>query len=252
MTGTVRGKVAVISGGSTGVGQAVAGRLAADGAKVVLLARRPDRLRTAAARMPGSVVAIPTDISDGEAVQAAFGHISAQFGRVDILMNCAGTARIRAVADMSDDDIQACIGTNLVGPIHTMRAAVPLMRAAKGGHIINLSSEITLDHMPLMSLYAAGKHGLNGFTKAMHRELRPDGIRVSLVILGSVADSTFSENFTDEERQHAQPAWLADAYLTRVGAYRPVATATIAEVLHQMLLCPPDAVQDVVHIRPAG
>ena len=252
MAGTVQGKVAVISGGSTGVGRAVAKLLADKGAHVVLLARRADRLDAAVRDIGGSVLAIPTDVSGGPAVRAAFEQIESRFGRVDILLNSAGVARVRAIEETQDEDIAACIGTNLLGPIHTIRSAVPLMRAAGGGDIVNISSEITLDHMPLGALYAAGKHGLNGFTAAMHKELRGDGIRVALVILGSIADSAFSENFSTEDRRRAHPVWEADGYLTRVGAMKPLLSSTAANALHQLLTNPPELAQDVVHIRPAG
>lgn len=252
LTGTVQGKVAVISGGSTGVGKATAKLLAANGAHVVLLARRADRLEAAVGDMDGSVLAIPTDVSDGGSVRAAFAQVGERFGRLDILVNSAGVARVRSIEETRDEDIVACIGTNLLGPIHTIRSAVPLMRAAGGGDIVNISSEITLDHMPLMAMYAASKHGLNGFTAAMRRELRSEGIRVSLVILGSVADSAFHENFTGDDRQRAQPVWEADGYLTRVGAMKPMPSATVAGLLHQLLDAPPEVAQDVVHIRPAG
>ncbi|MFJ3898793.1 SDR family oxidoreductase [Streptomyces sp. NPDC090083] len=252
MAGTMQGKVAVISGGSTGVGRALGAQLAEDGADVVLLARRADRLETAAREMTGSVLTIPTDVSSGDSVRAAFARVEERFGRLDILVNSAGVARIRAIEETADEDIHTCIGTNLLGPIHTIRSAVPLLRAAGGGDILNISSEITLDHMPLMSMYAAGKHGLNGFTAAMHKELRGDGIRVALVLLGSISDSAFAENFSGEDRRRAAPVWQADGYLARVGAMKPLPSATVARVMVQLLGTPPEVVQDVVHIRPAG
>lgn len=252
MAGTMQGKVAVISGGSTGVGRALGAQLAEDGADVVLLARRADRLEAAAREMTGSVLTIPTDVSSGDSVRAAFARVEERFGRLDILVNSAGVARIRAIEETADEDIHTCIGTNLLGPIHTIRSAVPLLRAAGGGDILNISSEITLDHMPLMSMYAAGKHGLNGFTAAMHKELRGDGIRVALVLLGSISDSAFAENFSGEDRRRAAPVWQADGYLARVGAMKPLPSATVARVMVQLLGTPPEVVQDVVHIRPAG
>lgn len=252
MTSAWRGKVAVISGGSSGVGKATAALLAGQGAHVVLLARRADRLDAAAAEMKGSVLAIPVDVSDGQSVRTAFAQVEERFGRIDILVNSAGAARIRAITETTDDDIGACIGANLLGPIHTTRSAVPLMRAAGGGDIVNISSEITMDHMPLMAMYAASKHGLNGFTAAMRRELRGDGIRVSLVVLGSIADSAFHENFTADDRQRAQPIWQADGYLARVGAAKPMSSADVAGMLLQLLNTPSGIAQDVVHIRPVG
>ncbi|WP_194903702.1 SDR family oxidoreductase [Catenulispora rubra] len=253
MTRSVEGKVAVISGGSTGVGKAVAQQLAEAGAHVVLLARRSDRLESAVAEVGGSAIGIRTDIADSGSVRAAFAEIGERFGRIDILVNSAGAARIRAIDEATDEDIEACVGTNLLGPIHTTRSAVPLLRAAGGGDILNISSEITLDHMPLMGLYAAGKHGLNGFTNAMRKDLRTDGIRVTLAIIGSVSDSAFFENnFTLEDRERARPVWDADGYLARVGAAKPLLSATVAEILVEVLTRPAEIAQDVIHVRPAG
>ena len=253
MSRSVQGKIAVVSGGSTGVGKAVAKQLSEAGAQVVVLARRPDRLEAAVAEIGGSALGIPTDIGDGASVRAAFATVQERFGRVDILVNSAGAARIRPIEDATDEDIAACVGTNLLGPIHTTRSAVPLLRAAGGGDIINVSSEITLDHMPLMSLYAASKHGLNGFTNAMRHDLRSDGIRVTLVILGSVGDTAFFENnFTREDRERARPVWDADGYLARVGATKPMTSAAVSEILFELITRPAEIGQDVMHIRPAG
>jgi len=253
MSRSVEGKIAVVSGGSTGVGKAVAKQLTESGAQVVVLARRPDRLKAAVAEIGGDTLGIPTDIGDGESVRAAFGTVAERFGKVDILFNCAGAARIRAIEDSTDEDIKACVGTNLLGPIHTTRSAVPLLRAAGGGDLVNVSSEITLDHMPLMSLYSATKHGLNGFTNAMRKDLRPDGIRVTLVILGAVGDTAFFENnFTREDRERARPVWDADGYLARVGATKAITSADVSQILFELVTRPAEIGQDVMHIRPAG
>jgi len=253
MSGTAQGKIAVVSGGSTGVGKAAAKQLAEAGAQVVLLARRVDRLEAAVAEIGDSALGIPTDVGDGESVRAAFAEIEKRYGKLDILVNSAGVARIRAIEESTDEDIRVCVDTNLVGPIYTVRSAVPLLRAAGGGDILNISSEITLDHMPLMSVYAASKHGLNGFTNAMHKDLRREGIRVTLVVLGAVGDTSFfQDNFTVEDRERARPVWDADGYLNRVGAAKPLTSAAVSQILFELLTRSADVSQDVVYIRSAG
>ncbi|MGQ4430238.1 SDR family oxidoreductase [Streptomyces sp. SAS_260] len=252
MAATMQGKVAVISGGSTGVGRAVGAQLAENGADVVLLVRGADRLEAAAREMTGSVLTIATDVSSGDSLRAAFAQVEERFGRVDILVNSAGAARIRVIEETADEDIHTCIGTNPLGPIHTVRSAVPLLRPAGGGDILNISSEITLDPMPLLAMYSARGHGLNGFTAAMHKEPRGDGIPVALVLLGSISDSAFFENFSGEDPQRAAPVRETDGYLTRGGAMKPLPSATVARAMFQLLSTPPEVVQDVVHIRPAG
>jgi short-subunit dehydrogenase len=104
-----------------------------------------------------------------------------------------------------------------------------------------------------MSLYAASKHGLNGFTNAMRQDLRADGIRVTLVILGAVGDTALLENnFTREDREHARPVWDADGCLARVGAVKPMTSAAVSQIVIELITRPAEIGQDVMHIRPAG
>ncbi len=251
MSQAMSDKIVVVSGASTGVGRAAARRFAADGACVALLARRGKLLDELAAEIGPRALPIITDVTSGDSVRVAFEQVAARFGRIDALVNSAGITRISAIEEASDQDIAESVGTNLVGPMHTTRSAVPLLRASGGGDIINISSEITLDHMPLMSLYAASKHGLNGFTAAMSRDLRRDAIRVTLVILGAVGDTGIYENFGDGMLEKAWPIWEADGYLTRMSGSAMLASATVADSLHHILTRPPELMMDVVHIRPA-
>jgi NAD(P)-dependent dehydrogenase (short-subunit alcohol dehydrogenase family) len=245
-------KVVVISGASTGVGRAAALRFAGEGAAVVLLARRKDRLEEVAEQIGPRAAAIPADVTSSSSVRAAFDEIAAKFGRIDALVNSAGATRIRLIEQASDEDIGVCVGTNLLGPIYTTRSAIPLLRASGGGDIINISSEITLDRMPLMTLYSATKQGLNSFTTAMNSELRRDSIRVTLVILGAVGDSAFADNFTEADLTRAWPIWEQDGYLTRMSGSSLLTSATVADVLHHIVTRPADLMLDVVHVRPAG
>jgi NAD(P)-dependent dehydrogenase (short-subunit alcohol dehydrogenase family) len=175
-----------------------------------------------------------------------------QFGRIDVLVNSAGASRIRLIEEASDEDIAVTVNTNLLAPIYTTRAAIPLLRAAGGGDIMNISSEITLDHLPMMSLYAATKRGLNGFTEAMTKELRRESIRVTLVILGAVGGTGIHENFTAADLERAMPVWQADGYLTRMSGTELLLAATVADVLYDVLTRPRELMMDVVHVRPAS
>jgi NAD(P)-dependent dehydrogenase (short-subunit alcohol dehydrogenase family) len=246
------GKIAVVAGASMGVGRATAIRLAEDGATVVLLARRKLLLDEVVEVIGPNAVPIVTDVTDSHAVRAAFDQIAAQFGRIDVLINSAGASRIRLIEEASDDDIAVTVNTNIVAAIYTTRSAIPLLRAAGGGDIMNISSEITLDDMPLMTLYATTKNGLNGFTKAMGKELRREGIRVTLVILGAVADTGIHENFGPGDLEKAWPLWEADGYLTRMSGTQLLAPATVANVLHDVITRPREVMMDVVHVRPSS
>src|SRR3984957_10857502 len=150
MSQSMEGRVAVIAGASRGVGRATAIRLAQDGATVVVLARRKLLLDEVVEIAGPNTVPIVTDVTSSHDVQAAFDQIAAQFGRVDVLINSAGASRIRLIEEASDEDIAVTVNTNLVAPIYTTRAAIPLLRAAGGGDILSISSEITLDDMPMM------------------------------------------------------------------------------------------------------
>jgi NADP-dependent 3-hydroxy acid dehydrogenase YdfG len=252
MSTSMDGKVVVVSGASMGVGRATAQRFAQEGATVVLLARRKLLLDEIAESIGANAVPIVTDITSSAEVGAAFEQVTAQFGRVDILINSAGASRIRLIEEASDEDIAVTVNTNLIAPIYTTRAAIPLLRAAGGGDIMNISSEITLDHLPMMTLYAATKRGLNGFTEAMSRELRRDSIRVTLVILGAVGDTGIHENFTIGDIERARPIWEADGYLTRMSGTKMLTSAAVAEVLFDVLSRPRELMMDVVHVRPAS
>jgi NAD(P)-dependent dehydrogenase (short-subunit alcohol dehydrogenase family) len=198
-----------------------------------------------------NAVPIVTDVTCSTEVCAAFEQVATQFGRVDVLINSAGASRIRLIEEASDEDIAVAVNTNLVAPIYTTRAAIPLLRAAGGGDIMNISSEITLDHMPMMTLYAATKRGLNGFTEAMSKELRRESIRVTLVILGAVGGTGIHENFGPGDLERAWPIWEADGYLTRMSGTQLLAAATVADVLYDVLTRPRELMMDVVHVRPS-
>src|SRR5271166_4072874 len=250
MSRSMEGKVVVVSGASMGVGRATAQRFAQEGATVVLLARRKLLLDEVAETIGVNAVPIVTDVTCSADVCAAFEQVAAQFGRVDVLINSAGASRIRLIEEASDEDIAVTVNTNLIAPIYTTRSAIPLLRAAGGGDIVNVSSEITLDDMPMMTLYKATKRGLNGFTEAMTKELRREAVRVTLVILGAVGDTGIDENFTAADLEKAWPIWEADGYLTRMSGTRRLLSATVAEVLHDVVTRPRELMMDVIHVRP--
>jgi len=247
------GKVVVVAGASSGIGRATAERFAAEGATVVMLARGRERLDEAVALVPGRASGIVCDIADPASVRSAFADVDARFGRVDVLLNVAGAARVCAIADASDEDIATVVGTNFLGPIYTTRSAIPLMRAS-GGDIVNISSEITLDDMPLMTLYSSTKRGLDGFTRTMTKEPRSEGVRVTLVVMGSVGATSFGEsNFRPGDAERAYPVWAEDGYLTRVAAAEhPMEAAWVADTLVHAVTRPRGMMIDVIHTRATG
>jgi NADP-dependent 3-hydroxy acid dehydrogenase YdfG len=247
---SMQGKVVVVSGASAGIGKATARCFAAAGARVVMLARRKAKLDEAAAEIGAAAVPIAADISDPASVRSAFDQVDASFGRLDVLLNVAGAARVRRIEDASDDDIATVVGTNFLGPIYTTRAAIPLLKKAGGGDIVNVSSEVTIDDLPLMTLYSCTKRGLDGFTRTMTKELRSDRIRMTLVVMGTVDGTDFGDNFGPGDAERAYPAWAEDGYLTRVaGAHQPMDAAWVADAMLYVVTRPKGMMIDVIHTR---
>lgn len=183
--GQLDGKVAVVTGATAGTGLGIATRFADEGAAVCLLAREPERLARVTTELGDPAIGIATDVGDPASVNAAFARIGEAHGKVDILVNNAAVYRPCPVEQLSDVDILQPTATNLLGPMYTARAAIPLLRAAGGGDIVNTSSESTLRPFPLLSVYVATKAALEAFTQVLAAEVADDGIRVTTVVQGT-------------------------------------------------------------------
>jgi NADP-dependent 3-hydroxy acid dehydrogenase YdfG len=244
----LNGKVVVVVGASAGIGLAASKACAAEGASVVMLARGKERLDAAAADVGSAATAISCDVMVPDSVRAAFAAITVQFGKVDALLNVAGVARIRRIEHASDDDIAFVMGVNLLGPIYTTRAVVPLMRAAGGGDIVNVSSEIVGEYLPSMVLYGASKGGLDSFSEMMVHELKPENIRVTRYTSGSVGGTAFGDNFEMSEIELAYGEWMESGYLTRV-AGPGMDPAWMADAIVFAITRPRGQMIDVIHVR---
>jgi NAD(P)-dependent dehydrogenase (short-subunit alcohol dehydrogenase family) len=183
--GALDGKIAVVSGASSGSGLGIARRFVEEGATVLLLARGGERLEQTAKDLGSGAVPFVTDVGDPGSVGRTFAEVGARFGRVDILVNNAAVYRPCRVELLSDLDIQQQIATNLAGPVYMCRAAIPLLRAAGGGDIVNTSSESTLHPFPMLSMYVATKAALEAFALVLAQEVGDDDIRVTTVIQGA-------------------------------------------------------------------
>ncbi|MDO8363402.1 MAG: SDR family oxidoreductase [Actinomycetota bacterium] len=246
--GQLNDKVIVVVGGSAGMGLAVAKRCVEEGATVVMLARGKERLAEAASSLGRTAVPIVCDIASADSVRAAFLEIDQQFGKIDALLNVAGVGRIAKIADATDDDIDFVLDINLRGPILTTRSAVPLLRKAGGGDIVNVSSEITGDYMPFMVLYGTSKGGLDTFSRMLNHELRADRIRVSNYVAGSIGGTDFGVNFTPDGVEAALPEWMESGYMTRV-AGPGMDPEWMADAMVFVLTRPKGQMIDVVNVR---
>ncbi len=228
------GKVAVITGASRGIGLRMSHSFARAGAKIVMLARDPERLASEAKAFGPQALPIPTDVSDPDAVRAAFATAVDHFGRLDILINNAGVGPLHRVEDASDEVLRYQVGINLLGPIYCIRAAIPHLRKQGGGDIVNISSESVLRGFPMMNVYAATKAGLELLSIGLREELRADKIRVSVLRSGSAHteiarewDAATQAVFIETITKTGYLAWSGDGVNPEVTANMAVHLVTL-------------------------
>jgi 3-oxoacyl-[acyl-carrier protein] reductase len=189
--GSLNGKVAFVTGGSRGIGLAIARALVSEGAQVAITGKSDAHLSAARplieAEGPASVETLKADVRRYEDVERALGAVVARFGGLDIVINNAGVGIFADVADMSPAQWSEVIDTNLTGVFHVCHAAIPHLRRRGGGAIINISSLAGKNAFTTAAAYCASKSGLNAFSEALMQEVRYDNIRVSYVMPGSVA-----------------------------------------------------------------
>ncbi len=230
------GQVAVVTGAARGIGAAIAERLAAMGATVVLTARNAGALRQVESRITaaGCKAAVKAcDLRDEESVSRLRDAVQ-QLGRCDVLVNCAGTGHFgQPLHAMDVASFDETMETNLRGPYLMIRAIAPLMIEARSGHIINISSLAGKNPLPNGAAYSASKWGLNGLTYSAAEELRPYNIRVSVVAPGSV-NTHFGGGGTEDEAKAA----------------RKIQPADVAEVVAMLVTQAPQSFVSEVLIRP--
>jgi NADP-dependent 3-hydroxy acid dehydrogenase YdfG len=188
MAVTLKDKVVLITGASSGFGADAAHLFAREGAAVVLSARRIDRLQALAQKIQdegGEALALPVDVSERTDIESMMQAVVEIYGRVDILFNNAGFGRLDFLENLSPPrDIETQVAVNLLGTIQVVRVIVPHMIARRQGHIINMASVAGMIGAPTYTVYAATKFGLRGFTESLRRELIPFGIKVSGIYPG--------------------------------------------------------------------
>jgi hypothetical protein len=204
----------MITGASSGIGEATARAFGRAGARLVLAARRLDRLEALAAEIEAlgagaEALAVSADLSQLADIQEMVGRARDRFGRVDVLFNNAGLGRIDWLERLDPaDDITAQVAVNLLGTIQTTRQVLPLMIAQRSGHIVNMASVAGWVGTPTYSIYAATKFGVRGFSEALRREVAPWGIRVSAIYPGGVATAFGSHARIKRRTGLTTPGWL--------------------------------------------
>ena len=186
---TLKGKVAVVTGGTRGIGYAVVRKYLEAGASVALFGSRQctadAALEKITSESPGAnVMALSPDLTDSASVEGAFGEVVKRFGRIDILVNNAGISQSLPLNEYSDEEMDKILDLNIKAVFVCCRAAARLMEASGGGVILNTSSVVSLYGQPSGCLYPTTKFAVNGLTKSLSRELAPRGIRVNAVAPG--------------------------------------------------------------------
>jgi uncharacterized protein len=197
------GKIVIITGASAGIGQASARAFARAGARVVLAARRVERLEALAEEIRSGdreALVVPADLGQLADIQNLVRQTLTRFGRIDVLFNNAGFGRLDWLEKLDPvADIEALMTVNVLGVVQATRHVLPVMMGQRSGHIINMASLAGLIGTPTFSIYAASKFAVRGFSEALRREVEPWGVRVSLICPGSVATE-----FASVARAHRQ------------------------------------------------
>jgi len=184
-------KVALVTGGSTGIGRATALHLAEAGAQVIITGRNRPGLEEAAAAHP-SIGWLVADVARTEEARTTVDEVRRRHGRLDILVNNAGTAQVAPLDDAGPDHASRIFDVNVLGLIEITRQALPLLRQSRGA-IVNVSSIVADQPMPNMSVYAASKAAVLALTRAWAQELGPAGIRVNVVSPGPIETPLFGK-----------------------------------------------------------
>lgn len=201
--GRLDGSVALVTGASSGIGEATAELLAEEGASVALAARREDRLESLADRIQtegGEAITIPTDVTDESAVREMVETTVDEFGRLDVLVNNAGVMLLEPVAEADPDNWRQMLEVNVLGLMTASQSAADVMEEQGSGDIVNVSSVAGRKAYAGSSGYNASKFGVNGFSESLREELVDTDVRVAMIEPG-VVDTELPEHIPDEDQK---------------------------------------------------
>ena len=242
----LKGKTALVTGSTSGIGLGIATRLAAEGANVILNglghAEEIERLRTGlASQYRVTVTYDPADMSKPEAIAAMMKSALAEFGAVDLLVNNAGIQHVAPVEDFPPEKWDAILAINLSAAFHTVRAALPAMKKKGWGRIVNIASAHALVASPFKSAYVAAKHGIAGFTKTVALEVAESGITVNAVCPGYVLTPLVEKQIPDTSKARgiSREAVIRDVLLAAQPTKKFVTVDEVAALT--AFLCSQDA-----------
>lgn len=229
-------RIAIVTGGTKGIGRAIAEALVSARAGVAITARNDDEIGRAVAELKklgaGTVAGYVCDVRDYEQVKSVIAEVAKEFGGLDILINNAGVGMFVSVESMPVEDFRAVLETNVFGVFYCCHEAIPLMKQRGGGYIINISSLAGANPHAEMAAYNASKFGLNGFSEALMQEVRHDNIKVSYIMPGSVNTAFGGDEPSNKKSWQLQPS-------------------DVAQVVMDLLSYPDRALPSRVEIRPS-
>ncbi len=242
MSGALAGRVALVTGASSGIGEATALALATAGARVVVVARRADRLATLLPKLGADAIAFDSDLTVADEARRIVGEAHARAGRLDILVNNAGVMLNATLAAATAEDWRRMLELNVLALMNATHAAWPLMKAQGAGHVVNVSSVAATIRNPGASAYAASKAAVNAFSESIRKEGASIGIRVTVVSPGFVI-SELVDHVPDPAMQKRSRDFMA--------AIRPLDSADVADVIAFAATRPAHVVLNEIVIRPA-
>jgi len=223
VSNNIEGKVVVITGASSGLGEATARHLSAQGASVVLGARRQDRIQALArelTRSGGKAIAVTTDVTHREQVKNLVDAAAQAYGRIDVMMNNAGLMPQAPLERLKIDEWDRMIDVNIKGVLYGIAAALPYMKQQKAGHFINVSSVAGHKVGPGFAVYAATKHAVRALSEGLRQEVKPYNIRTTVISPGLVATelpkSTTEPDTAERVRKAYEIAIPADSFARAV------------------------------------
>ena len=244
MAGKLDGKAALVTGASSGIGEATALALAAEGASVAVSARRADKLAELVGRIEaagGKARAITADVAAEDQARQMVTKANAAFGRVDILVNNAGVMLLGPIGNADTEDWRRMIGTNVLGLMYATHAALPLMRAQGSGHIVNISSVAGRTARVGSGVYNASKWGVGAFSESLRQEVYKDKIRVTIIEPGAVATELTHHITNADAKKQVQDF---------VKAMTPLESEDIAAAIVYAVTQPPRVNVNEILIRP--
>jgi 3-oxoacyl-[acyl-carrier protein] reductase len=209
----LKNKTAIVTGGTKGIGRAIAEALIGEGLTVCISARNQNEIDEAVKQLSksqtGRAIGFVCDVRVYDQVQTLINHVVKQLGGLDILVNNAGIGSFETVQETSPEDFRATLETNLFGVFYCCHEAIPQMKKRGGGYIINISSLAGVNAHPRMAAYNASKFGLNGFSEALMQEVRHDNIKVSYIMPGSVNTEFGGDSPSNEKSWQLTPQDVA-------------------------------------------